>query len=69
VDPDQDFYLMRMRIQVTKMMRIHADLDQDADLDPQVTTTLAGTARSPASISPSSQVKKSVRVNKGKEER
>ncbi len=33
VDPDADpdaypdFYLMRMRIQVTKMMRIHADTD------------------------------------------
>jgi hypothetical protein len=26
-DPDPDFYLMRMRIQVTKMMRIHADPD------------------------------------------
>jgi hypothetical protein len=47
---------MRMRIQVTKMMRIHAD--PDADLDPQVTTTLASTARNPASTSPASQVKK-----------
>jgi hypothetical protein len=26
---------MRMRIQVTKMMRIHADPDPDADMDPQ----------------------------------
>jgi hypothetical protein len=26
-DADPDFYLMRMRIQVTKMMRIHVDLD------------------------------------------
>ncbi len=26
-DPDPDFYLMRMRIQVTKMMRILADPD------------------------------------------
>jgi hypothetical protein len=38
-DPDPDFYLMRMRIrlwiQVSKMMRIHADpdLDEDPDLD------------------------------------
>jgi hypothetical protein len=34
---------MRMRIQVTKKMRINAD--PDADLDPQVTTTLASTTR------------------------
>jgi hypothetical protein len=27
VDPDPDFYLMRMGIQVTKMMRIYANLD------------------------------------------
>jgi hypothetical protein len=26
VDPDPDFYFMQMRIHVTKMMRIHADL-------------------------------------------
>jgi hypothetical protein len=26
-DSDPNFYLMRMRIQVTKMMRIHADAD------------------------------------------
>jgi hypothetical protein len=26
-DADPDFYLMRMRIQVTKMVRIHADPD------------------------------------------
>ncbi len=26
-DADPDFYLMRMRIQVTKIMRIHVDLD------------------------------------------
>jgi hypothetical protein len=32
-DADPDFYLMGMRIQVTKMMRIHAD--PDADLDTQ----------------------------------
>jgi hypothetical protein len=36
-DPDSDFYLMRMRIQVTKMMRILADRDPqhwsgDADI-------------------------------------
>jgi hypothetical protein len=30
-----DFYLMRMRIQVIKMMRIHAGPDSDADPDPQ----------------------------------
>jgi hypothetical protein len=59
---------IRMRIQVTKMMRIHADPGPDADLDPQVTTTLASTARNPASTSPASQVKKSERVKKGKEE-
>ncbi len=27
LDPDLNFYLMRMRIQVTKMIRIHADPD------------------------------------------
>jgi hypothetical protein len=27
VDPDLDYYLMRMRIQATKMMQIHADTD------------------------------------------
>jgi hypothetical protein len=32
-DADPDFYLMRMRIQVTKMKGIHAD--PDADSDPQ----------------------------------
>jgi hypothetical protein len=26
-DPDPDFYWMRMRIQVTKMLRMHADPD------------------------------------------
>ncbi len=35
-----DFYLMRMRIQVTKMMRIYADPDPDADLDPDPDATL-----------------------------
>jgi hypothetical protein len=30
-DPDPDFYLMRMRIQVTKMMLIHTDPDPNAD--------------------------------------
>jgi hypothetical protein len=29
VDPDPDFYLMRIWIQVTKMMRIHANPDPD----------------------------------------
>jgi hypothetical protein len=28
-DADPDFYLMRIRIQVTKMMRIHTDPDRD----------------------------------------
>ncbi len=27
VDPDPDYYLMRTRIQATKMMQIHADPD------------------------------------------
>jgi hypothetical protein len=44
------------------------DADPDEDLDPQVTTTLASTARNPASTSPPSQVKKSERVKNGKEE-
>ncbi len=39
-DRDPDFYLMRMRIQVNKMMRIHADPDSDADPDP-ITLDLA----------------------------
>jgi hypothetical protein len=37
VDAGPDFYLMRIQIQVTKMMKIHADpnADPDADPDPQ----------------------------------